>query len=168
MRQCQCDEHLMDTNPAHCPALQQRAGPRPPQSGPSVTSKCTSLQCCSSHTLQGDETHRCYWVLMQVAVVLNKTSETTQKISSSHCCWGEEEVRMESHAFVSLSYIFSFFSKILTEKIIMDTYKCYHKWFHRQCSSCSHNEWNTWDLPSTFIRWQCTSSISSAEVCDWI
>lgn len=45
-------ERLVNTNPAHCQALLQRAEPHPPQSGPSVTSKCTNLQRHSSRTLQ--------------------------------------------------------------------------------------------------------------------
>lgn len=51
----QYDELLMlkvNTNPVHCPALQQRAQPPSPQTGPSVTSTCTSLQSRSSCTLQ--------------------------------------------------------------------------------------------------------------------
>lgn len=51
---------LNNTNPVHCPALQQGAGPRPPWTGPSVTSECTSLQRCSNHTLQ--RIHRQRWV----------------------------------------------------------------------------------------------------------
>lgn len=43
---------MNNTCPAHCQALQQRAGHRPPQTGPSVTSKCTSPRRCSSRTLQ--------------------------------------------------------------------------------------------------------------------
>lgn len=48
--------HHVNTNPVHSPALPQRVESLSPQTDPSITSRCTSLQSCSSCTLQ--MTHR--------------------------------------------------------------------------------------------------------------
>lgn len=50
--------HSVHTNPVHSRAPQQRAGPPSPQSNPSVSSRCASLQGCSSWTLQNRRSRR--------------------------------------------------------------------------------------------------------------